>query len=109
MSPLRVRRFFGVCAIAGKACQCGERPRAVLAMNTPNEGSGAVWLCGAHGDALAAAGAPVQSLTRTCGAGVTAVPCGAEATHVAIVAVPGGQGVHAVSVCSEHLGPDLLG
>jgi hypothetical protein len=97
-------RPFGVVAIANEAChRCGAAPRAVLALNTREQGPGVIWLCGQHGDALGAAGAPVQSLTRTCGIDISGIPCGAAATHLAIVGVPGQQGVHAVSVCSEHL------
>jgi hypothetical protein len=98
-------RSFGVVAIANNTChQCGVAPRAVLALNTREQGPGVVWLCGRHGDALGATGVPVQSLTRTCGAegDDPTRPCGATATHVAVVGVPGRQGVWAVSVCPEH-------
>lgn len=97
---------FGVVPIADKTCKCGLPPRAVWAVNTRSGGPGAVWLCGPHGDALAADGGPLQSLTGTCGAGRGAAPCGAPATHIAILGVPGRQGVHAISVCSEHLPGD---
>lgn len=101
-----VARYFGVVSIADKRCQCGATPRAVLALNTPEEGPGLVWLCRQHGDAIGATGAPVQSLTGTCGIGVGETPCSAQATHVAIVGTPGRRGVQAVSVCSQHLAPE---
>jgi hypothetical protein len=99
---------FGVAAIAGKTCKCWQPPWAVLALNTREGGAGVVWLCREHGDAMAAEGVPLQSLTRTCGAARSAALCGAPATHIAILGIPGRQGVHAVSVCPEHLGGSEL-
>jgi hypothetical protein len=98
--------YFGHVAIANQACcRCGEAARAVWAVNTREEGVGAMFLCERHGDALAATVPGVQSLTRTCGAegDDPTRPCGAKATHVAILGIPGRQGVQGVSVCSEHL------
>jgi hypothetical protein len=95
---------FGFVAIADQACRCGQSPRAVFAMRTREEGPGLLWLCGHHGDELAAKGLPVQSLTRTCGADNGGdAPCGAPATQIAILGVPGRQGVHAMSVCPVHM------
>jgi hypothetical protein len=47
--------FFGVVEIASKVCKCGKTPRAVLPLNTPEQGAGIVWLCREHGEQMAAA------------------------------------------------------
>ena len=95
---------FGFVAFAERcsAAGCGQPARAALPLNTREEGPGALWLCRQHADACVAVGAAVEALPRTCGVAVGAIPCGATATHLAIVGVPGRQGVSGVSVCPTH-------
>jgi hypothetical protein len=59
-----------------------------------------VWACSKHAAALKQEGVPLYEIVRTCGLGDD-VPCGAAATHLAILGVRG-DGLRLVSVCGRH-------
>jgi hypothetical protein len=104
----KVEAVFGPVAMLGKRCSCGEHPVAAVPWRTHEDGSNVVWACAAHADALMAKGLPVYEVVATCGVGGD-VPCGAAATHLAIVAVRG-EGLRLLSVCARHaeaFGPPL--
>jgi hypothetical protein len=95
--------FFGAVTIEGKRCSssgCGGEPVAAMPWRTPEE-EGIVWSCLKHAEAGEAKGLPLQEISRTCGRG-KGPPCGAAATHLAMVGVPG-MGLTLVSVCARHL------
>ena len=98
--------ILGVVTITGKRCSsrgCGGDPVAVTPWRTPEEGTNVLWACADHAGALQKNGVPVYEISATCGLGGD-TPCGAAATHVAVVAVPGG-GLGVVSVCPRHAKP----
>jgi hypothetical protein len=104
----KVEAVFGPVEIAGKRCPCGEYPVAAMPWRTREDGSNVSWACAAHADALMAKGLPAYEVVATCGVGGD-VPCGAAATHLAIVAVKG-EGLRPLSVCARHaeaFGPPL--
>jgi hypothetical protein len=95
--------IFGMVAIADKRCSsrgCDGEPVAVMPWRTREEGTTVVWACAEHAQALREEGVPAYEITATCGMGDD-TPCGAAATHVAVVGVRGG-GLGVVSVCRRH-------
>lgn len=96
---------FGVVTIPGKRCSapgCDHAPVAVMPWRTREEGTNVVWACAHHAEKMrqAVADMPLREITPTCGFGGDA-PCGAAATHVAVVGIPGGK-LEVVSACARH-------
>jgi len=113
----RPERFYGVVEIKSECGAydgtCDGAAVGGFPMLTREKSVGMWWLCANHAsvapDAPAAevfAGARVQEVTRTCAMeDERGTPCGAVATHVAIVGVRdqlGNPEVDIVSVCSGH-------
>jgi hypothetical protein len=110
--PIRshVGALFGVVPIKDTCMACSNPAVAVFPIRTPEE-CGVYWLCDQHALTMigATGGDPAgmpSELSRTCGLGDD-VPCGALASHVAIIGTrddegaPLGLGI--VSVCQRHL------
>jgi hypothetical protein len=112
-TPFESTKLFGMVEIAGKRCsdsECGREPVAAMPWRRREEGTNIVWVCREHGDALARKGVTTFDVVRTCQRGDEA-PCGATATHLAVVGVPelrgndplGHNGLRLVSVCPRHV------
>jgi hypothetical protein len=92
---------------------CNGHVVAAFPVRTREAGTSIWWLCDAHakrmpigiGQAGSHAGGQAREVTRTCGLGDEDVPCGALATHVAVVGVRDASGnpeLGIVSVCQRH-------
>src|SRR5215207_10757875 len=113
----RPERFYGVVEIKSECGAddgtCDGAAVGGFPMLTRENSVGMWWLCASHASAVpdvpaaeVFAGARVQEVTRTCAMeDERGTPCGAVATHVAIVGVHdqlGNPEVGIVSVCSGH-------
>ena len=105
-------RYFGAVTMKGNRCSahgCAGAPVAAFPWRTREEPTpSVVWLCAEHTNAvLAEAGGndgSMAAIQRTCGQEVDGVPCGALATHLAIVGVPAEPLLRLASVCERHVG-----
>ena len=105
---VEVDEFFGTVEIAGKRCgvdDCGREPVYAMPIRTPEE-TGVWWFCREHADeAVEKLGSdpknPISEIVPTCGGPGSGSPCGAAATHLAIVGVQG-MGLQLISLCERH-------
>jgi hypothetical protein len=99
--------FFGTVTIAGKTCSsrdCVSEPVAALPWQIHEDHASVLWLCHPHAKVVVARAGndgTVAEISRTCGASNSDAPCGAAATHLAVVDVPG-VGMRLLSVCDRH-------
>lgn len=111
--PSEPERFFGVTTIKDR-CDCGRPAVAVMPIRELGKDPEFLWLCRDHTrpgkdmlDQLDLEGARSgpQEITRTCGQDVRGTPCGAVATHVAMVGMHREDGrawLGVASVCARH-------
>lgn len=107
--------FLGLVEIKDTCMACDAPAVAVIPISTP-EKAGVYWCCHEHAERMRAefrkaegredrgARSELQQISRTCGKGDD-TPCGAVATHVAIIGYrsPDGQAtLGVVSVCERH-------
>lgn len=111
--PVPPEHVFGVVTIKD-ACFCGEPARAVLP-TLDDSGPKVFWLCERHGTEMQEGIAALEAehgnpktqayaIVRTCGAFEGTRPCGAAASHIAVVGLrfDGEPILSVVSVCAKH-------